>query len=70
MRILSLTGLVLMFALIGCANAEKRSTTAVPSRSEVDSDKVAIVNYKARQRGVRVIWVHMPRKKTLVAANS
>jgi hypothetical protein len=69
MRILSLTGFVLMFALIGCASAEKRSTAA-PGRSDVDVEKVAIVNHKARQRGVRVIWVHMPRKKVLVAANS
>jgi hypothetical protein len=70
MRILKLTAVAVVFALAGCASTEERSTmTAVPGSAEVDAAKVAAVNHEARQRGVRVIWVHKPKKKNLVAAN-
>lgn len=69
MRILSVIGLVLMFALVGSASAGTRSTISSKSTTyEVDTEKVAYVNHTARKRGVQVIWVHKPKKRTLIAA--
>ncbi len=69
MRILSLTVLATMFALAGCATTDERSSlAAVSDRAVVDEQKVGMVNYTARKRGVRVIWVHMPTKRNAVVA--
>jgi hypothetical protein len=68
MRILSLTVLATMFALAGCATTDERSTlAAAPDKTVVDVEKVGLVNYTARQRGVHVIWVNLPTKKAVAA---
>jgi ABC-type uncharacterized transport system auxiliary subunit len=68
MRILSLTVLAMMFALAGCAATEERSTLAsVSERDVVDTEKVRLINYSARERGVGVIWIHLPTKRAALA---
>ena len=72
MRIFSVIVLLSAFAASGCASMDERAAVAgtrSDASTQVDGDKVARINRYARNRGVKVIWVHMPRKKEPVAAN-
>ena len=69
MRVLTLTMLAALFALSGCATTGNLSSTTTHTSTEtVDAQKVAALNHQAQQRGVRIIWVHMPRKKVAIAS--
>jgi uncharacterized protein YceK len=71
MRTLCVLALLLIGALSGCASMEDRATSSkeMRSRTVVDEVRVARVNRAARERGVEVIWVHLPKKQEAVASN-
>lgn len=71
MRTLCVTALLLVGALAGCASMEDRATSSNDMRAKavVDEVQVARVNRAARERGVEVIWVHMPKKQEVVASS-
>lgn len=69
MRMLALALVVAVSALSGCATNGNLTTANTPDNAAtVDAQKVAALNHAAHQRGVRIIWVHMPKKKIAVAA--
>lgn len=49
---------VAIVGMAGCSAMTNRKATV-----QVDSDRVALINAAARQRGVEVIWVNPPLKK-------
>lgn len=71
MRTLCITALLLIGALSGCASMEDRAMSSNDMRTKavVDEVMVARVNRAARERGVEVIWVHLPKKQEVVASN-
>lgn len=55
---LLLLALCTSLGLAGCA------TGSAPVGDDIDRDKVAAVERAAQRNGVRVYWMHMPRKVT------
>lgn len=58
---------LLLIVLTGCASNGGSSTYSAqkslqPANHMVDTEKVALIERAARQRGVEVHWVNMPRK--------
>lgn len=53
--------LVSMIGLGGCASV--KSDVALDENSNVDSIKVAAIEHVAKERGVKVYWLHYPQKQ-------
>ena len=55
-------------ALVGCASMDHRSSRAAPKRASADTTSadayVARVESIARSRGIRVLWVSPPVRRT------
>lgn len=60
MRGITILLIVAMVLLgVGCSGAATKKATM-----KIDSDKVGLVNAVARQRGIEVVWVNPPRKRS------
>lgn len=67
--IYSALAVLLLVALAACATSSGSSTYSAqkslePANHVVDTERVALIERAARQRGVEVHWVNMPRKVT------
>lgn len=60
MRALIAACLLVSFA--GCATSSSTRTARSSTSGDIDTEKMASVETEARWRGVRVYWVHPPRK--------
>lgn len=58
---LLLTGLAAC-ATSGGSSAYTAQNRLAPAQHAIDSERVALIERAARQRGVEVHWVNMPRK--------
>lgn len=54
---------LVLLAVSGCASIEPSSAQA-PSDERYDMQQVAAIEGLARQRGVKVYWMHYPSKNT------
>ena len=69
MRTFCLAVLATALALSGCASTEERATSAAFEPDDgIDQTRVGVINHIARHRGIKVIWVNLPKKKVAVVA--
>jgi hypothetical protein len=54
--------LVLAVAMLATGGCASRSTPQLDSESDLDHARISAIEQQARLIGVRVIWVHAPRK--------
>jgi hypothetical protein len=54
------------FALVGCASFKSQPLGA---DDNVDQEKVAAIDRAAKRSGVQVIWLNMPQKRSVKAAD-
>lgn len=69
MRTFCLAVLATALALTGCATTEERATSATLDPDDgIDQTRVGVINHIARHRGIKVIWVNLPKKKEAAVA--
>jgi len=62
-----MTVMMVVMSVAGCSSLPPGNPAKVSGSHQTDVEKVALINAVARVRGVEVIWINPPQKRTAAA---